>query len=97
LHNNDIGNEVYICCETATMTNEGKNRIYIGKTKTFQIIKKKKKFQDIKCTFYNGHEKTSHFILLDGEVINKDVISMLRLEILLYWNRNDDNLIIKTS
>jgi hypothetical protein len=25
LHNNDIQNEVYICCEIATMTNEGKN------------------------------------------------------------------------
>jgi hypothetical protein len=35
MHNNDIGNEVYICCEIVTMTNEGKNRIYIGKTKTF--------------------------------------------------------------
>jgi hypothetical protein len=38
LHNNDIGNEVYIWCEIATMTNEG--NIYIGKTKTFQITKK---------------------------------------------------------
>jgi hypothetical protein len=27
LQNNDIGNEVYICCEIATMKNEGKNII----------------------------------------------------------------------
>jgi hypothetical protein len=39
LHNNDIGNEIYICCEIATMTNEGKNKIHVGKTKTFQITK----------------------------------------------------------
>jgi hypothetical protein len=39
LHNNDIGNEVYICCEIATMTNEGKNRIHIGRIKTSQISK----------------------------------------------------------
>jgi hypothetical protein len=30
--------------------------------------------------FDNDHEKTSHFILLNGEVGNKDVISLLRLE-----------------
>jgi hypothetical protein len=39
LHNNDIGNEVYICCEIATMTNEGEILIYIGKNKTFYITK----------------------------------------------------------
>jgi hypothetical protein len=39
LDNNNIGNEVYICCEIATMKNEGKNIMYIGKTKTFQITK----------------------------------------------------------
>jgi hypothetical protein len=39
LHKNDIGNEIYICCEIATMASEGKNKIRIGKTKTFQITK----------------------------------------------------------
>jgi hypothetical protein len=39
LDNNNIGNEVYICCEIATMKNEGTNIMYIGKTKTFQITK----------------------------------------------------------
>jgi hypothetical protein len=40
LHNNDIGNEVYICCEIATMTNEGKKKNYIlAKSKHFKSPK----------------------------------------------------------
>jgi hypothetical protein len=94
MHNNDVRNDVYICCEIATMK-EKKNYI-LEKLKHFKSPKKYN-LQNIKCTYYNGHEKTSHSILLNGEVGNKDVISMLRLERLLCWNRNYDYLITKTS
>jgi hypothetical protein len=39
LHNNDIGNEVYICCEIATMTNKGKKWYILAKIKHFKSLK----------------------------------------------------------
>ncbi len=39
MHNKDIGNEVYICCEIATMKNEGKKEYILAELKHFKSPK----------------------------------------------------------